>query len=162
METLTNGEFPDTYKAVSTVIMYGENVTTTVEPLLAYHVAAIFEQIRATELIVVEIVPDIYLAGLPHIAAHIKYLSLYSYFGNQFKRPCDVLPHLEELHMELMEMAGMDLSSCKRLKKLWVRGDFAPTDVSACMPMLSCQCQRLSRSTNISFSLLLANPNRKG
>lgn len=130
METLTNGSFPDKYKNVSTVVLYGENASRSVDPQLARHAAAIFDQINATELVMVEIVPDIYLAGLQRIASSIKYLSLYSYLGNFFKRPCDVLPNLEELHLELMDMAGMDLSSCSRLKKLWVRGYFAPTDVS--------------------------------
>lgn len=129
MEILTIDKFPKKYESVSTVIMYGENANTTMNQNVHKYAAAIFDRITAAdELIVIEIVPDEYLHGLNYTDVNIKYLTLYSYQGSFFNKPCDLLPNLEELTLELTEMGRMDLSSCHQLKKVWVRGFFASSD----------------------------------
>lgn len=141
MEFFTIDKFPKKYESVSTVIMYGENVNTTVNHNLHKYATAIFDRITAVdELIVIEIVPDAYFLGLNYTEIHIKYLTLYSYLGSFFNKPCDLFPNLEELTIELTEMDRMDLSSCHRLKKVWVRGFFATSDSVSISSMSEVYC----------------------
>lgn len=138
MELFTIDKFPKEFESASTVIMYGENVNSTVNHNLHKFATAIFDRIDAAdELIVIEIVPDAYFHGLNSTDINIKYLTLYSYLGSFFNKPCDLFPNLEELTIELTEMGQMDLSSCHRLKKVWARGFFATSDSVSIS-----QCQR--------------------
>lgn len=129
MDVFTNGTFPRKLAAVKTVVLYSENVTTTVNASLTQSVTSMFDKIKVfNELIVVEMVPDIYLHGLNSTRSRTKYLALYSYLGDFFNRPCDLFPELKELTLDITGMSGMDLTSCQRLEKLSIRGYYASSD----------------------------------
>lgn len=129
MDTFTNGNFPNELASVATVIIYGENVTSTMNASLTQNITSMYDKITAfNELIVIEMVPQIYLDGLKRIGSKLKHLSLYSYLGDFFNNPCDLFPELEELTIDITPMSRMDLNSCRRLKKLTVRGYFTTAD----------------------------------
>lgn len=127
MQSLVKDDFPKI--SVSTVIIQSDSVNSTIPISLKEPVSQMFSanKLEFNELIIAESVPDAYVIPLENspLRLGIKYLSLYAYYigsGNPFKNPCDILPELEELRLELMDMGGMNLDSCKNLKRVWVQG----------------------------------------
>lgn len=125
------GVFPA--QSVSTVIIQSDGVSSEklyMTPLLKQSVKDFFPKLPGfEELIIAESVPAFYLQALKddklqRMRSNIRYLTLYAYseYRDVFERPCDHLPELEELRLELMDLEHIKLESCTKLQKVVIQG----------------------------------------